>query len=267
VNLLILLLLGTLSVAQAAEPQKATVIVPVADVWSRPLAPGEKPSDELRETQILSGEKVVIHESSGPWVRIEAIEQPEYTHHNRWEGYPGWTLAAAIQPPSSEYMSTTKLEIKTSRKGILSTSNYFLGERYIWGGLTGPGPVEGLSPISAKDAGTISYGIDCSGFVHLTYRMNGLKVPRDSYEQWMKAKPIKRIELKPADLIFSAKAINPKKITHVALYVGDGQIIEAPQTGMVVRKISFKEKYGEELEKVESGDTVGDRVIYFGSYF
>jgi len=82
----------------------------------------------------------------------------------------------------------------------------------------------------------------------------------------MKAKPITRAEIKPADLIFSAKADYPKKITHVALYVGDGQIIEAPQTGIVVRKISFKEKYGKEITEVESGDKVGERVIYFGSF-
>ncbi len=82
----------------------------------------------------------------------------------------------------------------------------------------------------------------------------------------MKAKPIKRDQLKPADLIFSAKADSPKKITHVALYAGDAQIIEAPQTGMVVRKISFKEKYGKDFSEVESGDRVGERVVYFGSF-
>jgi cell wall-associated NlpC family hydrolase len=113
--------------------------------------------------------------------------------------------------------------------------------------------------------------------------MNGVVIPRDAHEQWMKAKPIRRSELKPADLIFSAKADNPKTITHVAIFVGyesphpplspiggegvvDGLIIEAPQTGMVVRKIPFKEKYDKELSQVESGDQVGERVIYFGSY-
>ena len=82
----------------------------------------------------------------------------------------------------------------------------------------------------------------------------------------MKAKAIKRAQLKPADLIFSAKADKPKKITHVAFYAGDGQIIEAPQTGMVVRMISFNEKYGKDLSEVESGDRVDERVVYFGSF-
>lgn len=93
-----------------------------------------------------------------------------------------------------------------------------------------------------------------------------MTIPRDAHEQWMKAKPIKRAALQPADLIFSAKADNPKTITHVALYAGDGLIIEAPQTGMAVRKISFKEKYGKALDEVESGDRVGERIVYFGSY-
>jgi hypothetical protein len=43
-------------------------------------------------------------------------------------------------------------------------------------------------------------------------------------------------------------------------------IIEAPQAGMDVRIISFKEKYGKDLNEVESGDRVGERVVYFGSY-
>src|SRR5207237_1339432 len=90
------LLCAGVSTAMVAPPQNAVVVVPVADVWSRPLAPGETPSDDLRETQVLYGEKVIIHESSGPWVRIEAVEQPEFTHHNLWEGYPGWILKSSF---------------------------------------------------------------------------------------------------------------------------------------------------------------------------
>jgi hypothetical protein len=83
-------------------------------------------------------------------------------------------------------------------------------------------------------------------------------------DQFMQSEKIKRSELQPADLVFSAKADKPQKITHVALYAGNGLLIEAPQTGMSARRIPFKDKFGEELSKVESGDRVGDRVIYFG---
>ncbi len=240
---LLLLLLGGLSCAAAPPAQNATVVVPVADVWSRPLAPGESPSDELRETQVLYGEEIIIHESSGPWARIEAVEQPEYTHHNHWEGYPGWVLQNALGPP--------KMELKvvmSSIDDVLAFAASTIGTPYAWGGMSN------------------KPGFDCSGLVHLAYRKHQTRIPRDAYEQWMKAKPIKRDQLRVEDLIFSAKADNPKKVTHVALYAGDGQIIEAPQAGMAVRKVSFKEKYGKPLEQVESGDKVNDRVIYFGSF-
>ncbi len=241
-NLRIVFFLSLLTTFAAAESQPAVVVVPVADVWSRPLATQEKPADDLRETQVLFGEKVLVLESSGSWTRIEAVEQPEFTHHNRWEGYPGWVLKNFLGPSKVE-----KKVVMSSSGVILAFAASAIGTPYLWGGLS-------------------NNGLDCSGLVHLAYRKHEMVVPRDSYEQWMKAKPIVRAQLKPADLIFSAKADNPKKITHVALYAGEAQIIEAPQAGMVVRKISFQEKYGKPLDQVESGDKVGERVIYFGTY-
>jgi cell wall-associated NlpC family hydrolase len=242
VKLFVLLLCVSSGVAFAAKPQNAIVVVPIADVWSRPLAPNEGPSDDLRETQVLAGEKVIVHESSGPWARIEAVEQPEFTHHNLWEGYPGWVLKNSLGPPKSK-----KKAAKSSSGDILAFAASVIGTPYLWGGLS-------------------NQGFDCSGLVHLAYRQHEMTIPRDSYEQWMKAKRIPRAQLEKADLIFTAKVKNPKKITHVALYAGDGQIIEAPQTGLEVRKIAFEEKYGVPIDQVESGDIVGERVIYFGSF-
>ena len=80
----------------------------------------------------------------------------------------------------------------------------------------------------------------------------------------MRAKKIKRADLKPADLIFSAKLDNPQKIVHVMLYAGGENVIEAPNTGLDVRQISFKEKTGVPLSSVESGQALKDRVVYFG---
>jgi gamma-D-glutamyl-L-lysine dipeptidyl-peptidase len=302
-----MLLLAPLS-SLFAVSKKAVVTVPVADVWSRALDPGTTGSDDWRETQVLFGEKVLIHESSGPWLRIEAVEQPEFTHHNKWEGYPGWVWKDAltgqqlVRPPTHQVsgarwythdplgakhyqdllpypppaeLTRLPLHATGTSNDIMKTAALLMGTPYLWGGLSSPPPV-GLVDTPAIS----SYGIDCSGLVHLAYRVNGIGIPRDAHEQWMKAKSIKRAELRPADLIFSAKADNPKKITHVALFAGwspphpalsqrergDALILEAPQTGMVVRQISFKEKYGRDLSEVESGQTVGDRVIYFGSF-
>lgn len=48
------------------------------------------PIDPLQETQLLHGEKVKALEQKDGWVRVEAVEQAEFTHNNRWQGYPGW---------------------------------------------------------------------------------------------------------------------------------------------------------------------------------
>jgi cell wall-associated NlpC family hydrolase len=226
-----------------AEPLPAVVIVPVADVWSGPSESSAALTNDKRETQLLIGERVLIHQSSGAWRYIEAIEQPEFTHHNRWEGYPGWVLKSALGPASS-----AKENVMGSTTTILEFAAKAVGAPYIWGALSG------------------QPGFDCSGLVHIAYRHAGIQIPRDAYEQWMKSAKIKRSDLKPTDLVFSAKADRPSQVTHVAFYAGDGQLIEAPQAGMFVRKISFKEKFGKDLSSVDTGDRVGDRVIYFGRY-
>src|SRR5947209_7055041 len=82
----------------AAPPQSAVVALPVVDVWSKTVTDPDMLTDSDRETQLLQGEKVLVHESSGEWIRVEAVEQPEYTHHNRWEGYPGWILKGPEMP-------------------------------------------------------------------------------------------------------------------------------------------------------------------------
>jgi len=295
--------------ALAAKPESAVVVVPVADVWSRPLGPAEKPTDDLRETQVLYGEQVLIHESSGPWLRIEAVEQPTYRQHNRWEGYPGWVdlrnvtflswrsdlrvgiASANLLTKPDDTKVIEKLPLGSVIRWIRSDAGkahwYEVGlpsGQLGWVAVEAfPNYPDGFYPVddlrqhmllTAMSVNKVPYlwggmspeGYDCSSLTHVIYRSAGERIPRDAHEQWMKAKPIKQSELKPADLIFSAKVDNPKKITHVALYAGDEMIIEAPQAGMAVRKISFKDKYGRDLQAVESGDRVGERVLYFGSF-
>jgi len=46
--------------------------------------------DPLQETQLLHGEIVRGYEERDGWIRVEAGEQAEFTHHGRWQGYPGW---------------------------------------------------------------------------------------------------------------------------------------------------------------------------------
>jgi len=81
-----------------------------------------------------------------------------------------------------------------------------LGKPYVWGG-TGPD------------------GFDCSGLVMRAWQAAGVSLPRTTYDQVSAGTPITRDELAPGDLIFSSGD------GHVQLYIGGGQVIQAPYTG------------------------------------
>ena len=91
-----------------------------------------------------------------------------------------------------------------------------VGKPYVWGA-TGPA----------------SY--DCSGLVQRSYAMAGVALPRTSREQARVGKAVDLPDLLPGDLLFWA--YNPADLAtvhHVAMYLGDGKIVQAPQPGEFV---------------------------------
>jgi peptidoglycan DL-endopeptidase CwlO len=95
-----------------------------------------------------------------------------------------------------------------------------LGCPYVWGG-TGP----------------CADGFDCSGLMQAAWAAAGVSIPRDTYEQWAALPHISSSSLEPGDLLYYAGE------SHVAMYVGDGYIIDAPQTGEDVEKIPQNEDW------------------------
>jgi cell wall-associated NlpC family hydrolase len=87
-----------------------------------------------------------------------------------------------------------------------------LGKPYQWGA-TGPG----------------SY--DCSGLAQAAWASAGVNIPRTTYAQWAALPHISTSALEPGDLLYF------DGVGHVAIYVGGGDIIDAPQTGQDVQKI------------------------------
>ena len=74
-------------------------------------------------------------------------------------------------------------------------------------------------------------GFDCSGLAQAAWAAAGVQIPRDTYGQWAALPHVPLSSLQPGDLlIYNGEG-------HVAIYVGGGYIIDAPQTGMNVQKI------------------------------
>ena len=78
---------------------------------------------------------------------------------------------------------------------------------------------------------------DCSGLTMMAWKQGGKSLPHYSVGQYSATTPIKIGDLRPGDLLFWGS--KPSSIYHVALYVGDGQMIHAPRTGRDVEQVSM----------------------------
>lgn len=71
---------------------------------------------------------------------------------------------------------------------------------------------------------------DCSGLTQAAWRAAGVSLPRTTYTQINAGQRISRDQLAPGDLVFFYSGV-----THVGMYVGNGQMIHAPRPGSTVR--------------------------------
>ena len=77
---------------------------------------------------------------------------------------------------------------------------------------------------------------DCSGLTMGAWRAAGVYLPHYSVDQYAQSQPVSEFELRPGDLVFWASdPANPRTIFHVGLYIGAGEMIEAPAPGEYVR--------------------------------
>ena len=85
-------------------------------------------------------------------------------------------------------------------------------------------------------------GFDCSGFVHYVFaKVLGLDLPSDSASQFSSGEKVVRAEMQAGDLVFFH--IHGKRISHVGIYLGEGQFIHAPTTGERVKVSRLGESY------------------------
>ncbi len=100
-----------------------------------------------------------------------------------------------------------------------------LGVPYSWGGGTAAGPSRGI------DSGADTVGFDCSGLILYAFAGVGIKLPHYSGSQYNAGRKIPSSQMRRGDVIF----YGPGGAQHVTLYLGNGQMLEAPYTGSTVK--------------------------------
>ena len=100
-----------------------------------------------------------------------------------------------------------------------------IGVPYSWGGGNAAGKSVGI------DSGSNTVGFDCSGITLYAFAGVGIKLDHYSGSQYNAGRKIPSAEARRGDLLFWG----PNASQHVALYLGDGQMLEAPYTGSTVK--------------------------------
>lgn len=111
------------------------------------------------------------------------------------------------------------------RKAAVQVAQRYVGTPYVWGG-------------------TSPDGFDCSGFVQYVMGKAGKRLPRISYQQANAGKRVPLNQLRPGDLVAWDNSPRNAGADHIAIYLGNGQIIEAPRPGLSVRVRSLGKNEG-----------------------
>lgn len=114
------------------------------------------------------------------------------------------------------------------REALVSYALQFVGNPYVYGG------------------NSLTTGTDCSGFVKLIYQEFGYNLTRRASLQYYDGRRISVDEIQPGDLIFYPEPYDPSDIGHVAIYIGNGQVVHAStaSTGIKISKYNYRSIYG-----------------------
>ncbi len=230
-------------------------------VVSAPAAPVRRKPNHRKEmvNQLLFGETVrILKEKGETWVRIRSL-------HDSYEGWMTNTPLQQVDETMANTMSTfaaiamlsvisigekkinipfgSSLPFFENNKGKLGDIEYEFSGEYCKIDEQQPGEelVTRLSTAWLNApylwGGRTPLGVDCSGFVQVIYKLMGIDLPRDAWQQAQEGKPVKKFRRAQAgDLAFFN---NKEEIVHVGILLGEGRIIHA--SGKVrIDKISKK---------------------------
>lgn len=280
------------------------VNVPVATVWTTPDSPRpideegitvassmtkwlEKLDDDLKralcednlvQSQLLYGEKVLVEDCKEGWANIIIPTQPSKKDDR---GYPGFVPERQLKEISDSDWQSTEVAVVQKKQTLLLDGNkqpslelsyltalpvLYEEERFV--NVRTPG---GRGYVAREDVtvypsqkaipkgngadllktgesfidlpyfwgGMSAYGYDCSGFAYNMHKAHGYEIPRDASDQAMAGEDIPLEEIQPGDLLFFAYEEGKGRVHHVGFYYGDGKLLHSPNVGKSIEIIDL----------------------------
>ncbi len=126
-----------------------------------------------------------------------------------------------IVPPGGKSISTS-----AQRQEAIAFAESQIGVWYRWAGAGEIGPTVTSTGVQKVP------GYDCSGLTMQAYAAAGISLAHYTGAQWDEGLHVSQAQLQPGDLVFFATDTNdPSTIHHVGIYIGNGQMVDAPATG------------------------------------
>lgn len=160
----------------------------------------EKSTEAAVLSQVGNSEAFTVNSVADGWVEISVDDSVGYISQDYV------TLAQAL--PTAKTIEQVKYGdgVSDVRTSVVSYALQFVGNRYVWGGTS------------------LENGVDCSGFTMRILGKYGISLPHSSKAQPSYGTKISASEAKPGDLFFYGSG---RSISHVAIYIGNGQIVHA----------------------------------------
>ena len=186
--------------AARAEEVKQTI----ATVKTPTLNVREEPNTECSILALMpQGEELNVLEDLSGWVKVDLDNTNGFISKDY--------VDISVQLPKAMTMTEVRYGngVSDVRVDLISYATQFVGNPYVWGGTS------------------LTNGADCSGFTLSIFAKYGVYLPHSSKAQANCGTRISASEAKPGDLFFYGSG---SSISHVAIYIGNGQIVHASST-------------------------------------
>lgn len=197
------------ALAEEVQTTIATVTTTTLNVRAK------KSTDSSILALMPEGEELLVLKEYKKWIKIDLDGD---------EGYVSKDYVTITQK-LAKAQTMTELKygqgISNARVSLVAYATQFVGNPYVWGGTS------------------LTKGADCSGFVLSVFANYGVYLPHSSRAQANSGTTINASDAQPGDLFFYG---NGGGINHVAIYIGNGQVVHAssPRTGIKISNAFYR---------------------------